>query len=310
MGIKEEVTAKILQALLAGTPPWRKGWSSGLARNLKTNRAYRGINLVILGMQEHDDERWMTYRQANEMGYQVRKGERSTKIVRLVEIEKRAKGAESEGEVIAEENNRRLLIRWHDVFNASQIDGIPERPARVQAIEPVEAADAIVEGMKQTGLKVIHGSTNAYYSLHVDLIRIPNKSSFHSTESYYSTMLHEISHSTGAPLRLNRDMGRPNSMERAREELRAEIASVMSLASISMPLALAQESFEMHASYVASWISLLKNDVNELFRAASDAQGICDYMQEHAIKIEPTTTSEVGVPSYPAAPSPRTAMRM
>lgn len=142
-----------------------------------------------------------------------------------------------------------------------------------------------MEGIKGTGLTLVHGGPVARYSLHVDAIHVPQKADFHSTEDYYSTLLHECAHATAAPHRLNRDLGKPNSAERAREELRAEIASAMLCAETGIPMG--QHHVQSHAAYVLSWVASLKNDVNAIFEAAAAAEGICDYLNSHALKLEP-----------------------
>ena len=313
MNIREEITAKILEALKAGAPPWRKGWTSnGLAINASTKKPYRGVNQVLLGLQcvekGFEDPRWLTYRQAKELGYAVRRGERSTKIVRLVEIELPASGAATEGDVIAEEGSRRLILRSYAVFNARQIDGIPALPEKTHSMEPNDAIEAIVEGMKKTGLKLIHGSANAYYSPHVDTIRLPHQRDFHSAADFFCTLYHELAHATSAPHRLNREVGRPNTDARAREELRAEIAAAFGCAEAGVSLG--PHHLQSHQSYIIAWASLLQNDAGEILSAAADAQGICDYLQENALKIEPKM-SNVPVVSYdPAALAPRPAPGM
>jgi len=309
MNLREETTAKIVEAIRAGVPPWHKGWTvSGLPRNERTSKPYRGINRIILGMQGYEDGRWVTYRQAKEAGYQVRKGERATRIVRLVEVGRSRDGEDAPGDVVAEKNNQRLVMRTYAVFNAAQVDGMPALPTRAHAIAPVDGADAIVEGMKATGLKVFYGSPTAYYSPHVDTVRLPAKADFHSDE-HYSVLLHECAHATGAQHRLNRDMtARYGTPAYAREELRAEIASAMLSAEVGIPLG--KHHIDSHAAYVASWIAVLESDPNEIFRAAAEAQGICDYMQAHALKIEPAAANDPTIPSPVPTSSPRPALRM
>jgi len=270
--------------------------------NASTGKAYKGTNFLLLTMTGHADPRWLTYRQAKKAGYQVRKGEKSTKIVRMVEVDNKSTGTSSVSEVIAEDKGRRLVMRFYDVFNAEQIDGIPPLPSRTQEIEPAEAADAIVEGMKSTGLTLTHGGSAARYSLHVDAIQMPPKATFHSREDYYSTLLHECAHATAAPHRLNRDLGKPNSPERALEELRAEIASAMACAEAGIPIG--KHHIDSHAAYVLSWVSALKNDVNAIFEAAGAAQGICDYLNAHAIRMAPTERELLIVPPQATASSP------
>ena len=286
MNIREECTRRIVLAMLEGPPPWRAGWTaSGMSINAITGKTYRGVNQLLLGMQGHADPRWVTYKQAKKAGFQVRKGEKSTKIVRMVEVGKREGDSGAESEVIAEDKERRLVMRLFDVFNAEQIDGMPPIAAREHSIGSSDAAEAIVDGLKKTGLKVHHGGAMACYSRNTDTINMPHKADFHSTEDFWSTMLHECAHSTAGAHRLCRDMGSPGSAERAKEELRAEIASAMLCAEIGIPMG--QHHIESHAAYVLSWVGALKNDVNAIFEAAAAAQGICDYLNTHALKPEP-----------------------
>jgi len=151
-------------------------------------------------------------------------------------------------------------------------------------------------------LKIHHGGAMACYSRNTDTINMPHKADFHSTEDFWSTMLHECAHSTAGAHRLCRDMGSPGSAERAREELRAEIASAMLCAEIGTPMG--QHHVESHAAYVLSWVGVLKNDVNAIFEAAAAAQGICDYLNANALKLESTPTQEeVSEPTSQFAPA-------
>lgn len=305
MNIREEITRRIVAAL-ESAPPWRKGWTaSGLNINFHSNKPYRGINLVLLGMQGRTDPRWLTYKQARQAGFQVRKGEKSTPIVRMVEVDSRGDDSGPESEVLAEERGRRLVMRLYHVFNAEQIDGMPPLVARTDNIEPSEAVDAIVDGLKATGLKLHHGGPVARYIPSIDRIDIPNKADFESSYAYFATLLHECSHGSGAPHRLNRNFGSPNSPERAREELKAELASSMLAAETGIPEAFGQQHVESHAAYLQSWATLLKSDVNAIFEAAAAAQGICDYLNANALKLKsnPAHCDVSELPSQELAPA-------
>lgn len=306
MNVREQITQKIIDAMLKGPPPWRAGWTAaGMGVNAITGNAYRGVNQLLLGMQGHADPRWLTYKQAKKAGFQVRKGEKSTKIVRMVEVEPKKDDSGPESEVLAEEQGRRLVMRLFDVFNAEQIDGMPPLPAREHRIDASEGAEAIVSGLKQSGLKIHHGGAVASYTRNTDTINMPQKCDFHSTEDYWSTMLHECAHSTGAVHRLCRDMGSPGSNERAREELRAEIASAMLCAELGIPMG--PHHIDSHAAYVLSWVSALKNDVNAIFEAAGMAQGICDYLRANTPAPEIRRPAETTPSSVAAPASPRKA---
>jgi antirestriction protein ArdC len=237
------------------------------------------------------DPRWLTFKQARKLGLHVRKGERSTKIVRMVELERKAADAQKDGEVVGEENGKFLVMRFYDVFNGSQIEGMPPLPERAHTVQPVDSAEAIIEGMKRTGLSVRYGFPGASYSMSDDLIRMPDKANFHSTEDFYLSVLHEIVHSTGSHKRLQRLFGRFGSPEYAKEELRAELAAVWICSEIGLidgrGHGQAQQHLENSAAYIASWLELLRRDKNEIFRAAADAQRACDYIREHTIEAKP-----------------------
>lgn len=306
MGVREEITERIIRALETGVPPWRAGWSSGsLAFNAETGQTYQGVNQLLLGMSGHADPRWMTLKQANRKGLRIRKGEKATKIVRLVEVDRETAEKEDHAEGLPHDQQKILVMRQYDVFNGSQIEGLEALPARSHAIEPVLAAEGVVDGLKATGLVVIHGGSTASYSPKMDVIRMPEKADFHSTEDYYATLLHESAHATGSPKRLNRPMlsARFGSSEYAKEELRAEIASAMLSAELGIPLG--PKQIESHAAYVASWIEALRNDRNEIFRAAGQAQQIADYLQEMAIVPQPEIEAKQGRLVAPAAMAPK-----
>ena len=299
MNIREEITNRIIAAIEAGTPPWRKGWSSGeLCFNAQTDKPYQGINQLLLGMAGHSDPRWLTFKQARKLGLHVRKGEKSTKIIRMVEVERKSAEADKDGEIVADEHGKALVMRLYDVFNATQIEGMEPRPVRDHAIQPIDMAEAMVEGMKATGMTVKYGFRVACYLIDDDQIRLPDMADFHSQADLYSTKLHECAHATGAGKRLNRLVpgSRFGSPAFAKEELRAELASAMLCAEVG--IGMAQEHIENHAAYLASWLQALKDDKNEIFRASADAQRACDYIREHALKIEPklVLVPEIEVP--------------
>lgn len=303
MDIRQQITDDIVKALEAGVPPWRQGWSSGqLAFNASNGRSYRAANQLILGMQPYGDARWLTYKQAEYMGLQVRRGERGVRIIKLVEVErKRAKQtAGRDGEVVAEENGKALVLKSYTVFNAAQIEGMAPLPARECDVKPAEAVEAIVWGLQDDGMKLNFGHYQPAYDLRRDEIRIPNVEQFHSVEDMHATILHECAHATGHMRRLARPHmhARFGSAEYAREELRAELASAFSQGDLGLP-SLGPTMIQSHSSYLASWLEVLRNDKNEIFRAAADAQRICDYLSESALKAKPRTKESPSAESEP-----------
>lgn len=315
--IREQITRRILTAMEAGVPPWRKGWEvSGTQVNATTGKPYAGVNQVLLAMTaaslpQGGDPRWLTLKQANAIGKRVRKGEHSTKIVRMVEVAKNKPEGEasSRTEVLGEEEERRLVLKVYDVFHASQIDGMePMAPRANKVIEPGPAVDALSEGMRQTGLVILHGAQGASYLPRIDTIRMPDKAAFHSSMDYASTLLHEMSHATGHTSRLARlaPSGQFTDQERAREELRAELASAMLGGELGLPMS--QQQIDSHAAYLNSWHDLLANDPNEIFRAAADAQRMADYLRQVALKPEIESLKNEELSPAPTLDAPQIRM--
>jgi antirestriction protein ArdC len=224
----------------------------------------------------------MTYKQASENGWQVRRGEKGTQIEYW-----EAKGASSqprtnEADDANTNNNNasaeksRYVHRVYTVFNAQQIDGIPSHePKQRTAFEAIQTGEQI---LTNSGAKIAHDQADsAFYSRSQDNIHLPPKDAFKDAAGYYGTALHELAHWSGHPSRLNRptltESYRFGDVNYAKEELRAELASVFLAAERGIP-----HDPEQHASYVNSWVGALKRDKNEIFRAASDASKATDFI--------------------------------
>jgi antirestriction protein ArdC len=291
---RKEVTDDIIKMLEEGTAPWQRPWEAGeLGRspyNPTTNKPYRGGNvlgLMIAGLRKgYTDPRWLTYKQAQEQGWQVRKGEKSTGI----EFWDIGRGKDDEGESDAEKPRSRMIHRVYSVFNAQQIDDIPalELPER----KPFEAIEAGEKMLKDSGADIRHGGAKAYYSPCTDHIQMPPRECFTDEPHYYSTALHELAHWTGAKHRLNRltDTQPFGSPEYAKEEIRADLSSLFLSAELGIPY-----DPKDQASYIQSWIKVLKNDKNEVFRAAADASKACDYLhslEDGKVKAQSATHAE------------------
>lgn len=322
--IRKQITEQIVAALEAGTPPWRKGWTTtgGLHFNGATQKPYRGLNQILLGMAvcqlpemidgkptDTTDPRWMTMKQANALNLKIRKGSHAAKIIRMVEVPA-ATQTEAGDEVLAEDKGTRLVLKQFHVFNGSQIEGLAPLPPRENKVTPIEAADAIAAGMKADGITILHGGNAASYFEKLDTVRIPEQSAFKSTEDYYSTLLHELAHATGAEKRLKRlhREARFGSANYAKEELVAEIAAAMacSEAGISM----GPSHIENHAAYVASWVECLKADKNAIFVAAGAAERACEYLRKHAVEAKPQAVEAVVAEQPAPAPNRRRGMRI
>jgi antirestriction protein ArdC len=266
---RQEVTAHIIDMLEKGVAPWQKPWdpsaaSLGMPNNPTTERAYRGgnaIHLMATALRRgYDDPRWMTYKQASEHGWQVRKGEKGTQIEYWeVKPANRDKGDDRAPEESGDQTqgdhrrNTRFIHRVYTVFNARQIDGVPSyKPREHTAFEVAHSGEQI---LNNSGATIRHDQADrAFYSRSSDSIHLPAKDTFQDAAGYYGTALHELAHWTGHPSRLNRptlnDTYRFGDTNYAKEELRAELASVFLAAERGIP-----HNPEQHAAYVGSWIA-------------------------------------------------------
>jgi antirestriction protein ArdC len=281
----QEVTDRIIEALEAGTPPWRKPWDPDKAggpampRNAATGHRYRGINVLTLGMStlafSSGDPRWATYKQAEERGWQVRKGERGTTGYFFKKLELRDDRTDGSGPEGDDTVRRIPLLRSFSLFHASQIEGIPDFVPPTIEEAPWRAPEAAEIIIANSGAVVRFGGEKAFYSPATDHIQMPPHAAFATVAGFCGTMIHELSHWTGAETRLNRDLrNRFGSHDYAREELRAEIGQMM----VCGELGIADCDFSNNAAYVASWLEKLRSDRKEIFRAAADAQRIADYL--------------------------------
>jgi antirestriction protein ArdC len=288
---RQEVTDNLAQMLEKGVAPWQKPWDAsvapaGMPTNPTTGRAYRGgntIHLMATAMQrQYEDPRWMTYKQAAENGWQISKGEKGTQIefweVKQGQSQSTPNGSKGEDgdEKGRESDGRRLIHRVYTVFNAAQVEGIPPyQPKQHSTFEVVHAGDQILQNSEA---KIIHDQTDrAFYSRAQDSIHLPSKNAFKDAAGFYGTALHELAHWSGHPSRLNRqtltESYRFGDVNYAKEELRAELASVFLAAERGIP-----HNPEQHAAYVENWIKALKEDKNEIFRAAHDASKAADFL--------------------------------
>ena len=197
------VTEKIISMLENGIVPWRRPWTStGLPRNLVSKKPYRGVNVFLLSASKYVSPFWLTYRQANELGGHVRKGEESTLIVywKVDDVKQRTEdlaAEEPEGKT-----RRRFLLRYYRVFNVEQselpqavIDKLPK--IETYQHDPIEAAEKIIAGMPNPP-EIQYAGSKAFYSSITDRITLPPRELFVSAEEFYATALHETVHSTGS----------------------------------------------------------------------------------------------------------------
>jgi antirestriction protein ArdC len=294
----QEFANRIVSELERGVKPWVRPWDADKAGgpqapfNPVTGKRYHGINVLILGMDfrafQSGDPRWMTYQQAHERDWQVRKGEKSTTIFF-------SKPYEVDDEQSEDGRKTVRVLKHYAVFHASQIEGVPayKHPGIDEAPWACPAGADII--LKNSGAIIRTGGDRAFYSSLTDHIQLPPESAFRGPPEFAATALHELGHWTGHPSRLNRDMkSRLGSAAYAMEELRAELASAFIAGELGIPTDIPQ-----HASYIADWIKPLKDDKREIFRAAADAQKIADML----LSFHPDYAARIH--AAPTAPAPR-----
>lgn len=272
--VYEQVTNRIIEQLEKGAIPWLKPWTadSSADKNFITQKPYSGINTLILGMSGFSNPAWATYKQWQEKGVNVKKGEKATQIVFFKPMSKTSTN-EASGEL---ETSRFAVLKTYSVFNAEQtdIEIIPaEKP--IDTFNPIPAIEAKIS---ETGAIIKHGG-EAFYMPSKDYINLPNKSAFLSESHYYATAFHELSHWTGAKHRLDRqlDKGRFGNPAYAFEELVAEISAAFLCADFKI------EGDLRHAGYIESWLKACRDDNKAIFKAAALAQKAADFIKNEGV---------------------------
>jgi len=290
MDIKQEITNRIIAMLEKGgnesSPMWTGAANGGFPINGKTGAAYRGLNVFLLwgaAMENgYSQNVWMTYKQAADLGGQVRKGEKSVLCAyySLVKGKDTIQENIEESDATGEPQNKKFsMCKPFYLFNVSQIDGLPESiTAEAAKIEfnPIEQAEYLLSASEAV---IKHGGNKAFYSPSKDIICLPEREAFTSRENYYATALHELAHWTGHMTRLNRRIAnRFGDQAYSREECAADLTSAMLMAY----LGLIDATIENHAAYIESWISVLKQDKTAIFTASKHASAAYDFILNKA----------------------------
>lgn len=304
--VYQRITDRIIASLEAGIRPWMKPWTTTEGAKITvtggggwimprrvTGEKYRGINVLILWSVAQEkgyrNTTWMTFKQAIELKGCVRKGEKGTEIVfanKTLIIDKNEKG----------EDETRMIpfMKGYTVFNVDQIDGLPGRFYRADEPAPVvtpvvvapPAGPAAMPGVDawvaRLGADLRHGGDRAYYApgRGRDWVQMPYLAQFKSTDGYYSTLLHELTHWTKDESRCNREWlaKRWGDAGYAAEELVAELGAAFMCADLDV----VAETRPDHADYIGDWIKVLNNDKRAIFTASSKAQEACDWLHAKA----------------------------
>ena len=281
------ITDEIIKKLQSGKIPWKRSFRGVQLppRNFKSNKMYKGINLLTLGMSGYKSPYWLTYKQAKDLGGQVKKGSKGTRILFAKMLNYKDK----------DDNERqRPIYKYSSVFNLDLIEGIDcphlldeeQEEREFEYIENCENVLKIMNEKKRIPPIEYHDLMRAYYSPMEDVIRSCSIQDYISDEEYYSTLFHEIIHSTGHNSRLQRDMtGGKKSKSYAKEELIAEIGACFICGMTGIKTAIIDNS----AAYIQSWLSALRDDPTLVVQAASRAQKAVEYLQ---IQIPDEETQE------------------
>jgi antirestriction protein ArdC len=279
--IYAEVTAKIVAELEAGVVPWVKPWAATPGQNMPcnavSNRPYSGCNVVLLWMvgRVYSTNRWLTFKQAKELGGSVRKGEHGQTVVFVKQM------------IVDKDDDKHVItiLRAYTVFNVGQCEGLPARafasgPVKVRNHDERDAT--IDEFIAATGATLVEtNGDRACYRHASDSIEMPKFEGFDDAGAFYATAFHELGHWTGASHRCAREFGKRFGDERyAAEELVVEFCSAYLCAEFSL------NGHLQHAAYIGNWIALLKHDKRAFFTAASAAQKAADYLRGKALADE------------------------
>ena len=267
------VTNLIIEQLEKGVVPWHQTWTeAGLPKNLISGKQYRGINVWLLSSLNYDQNYYLTFKQAQDLGAKVKKGERSHEVIFWKWLEKQNEETK--------EKEKIPMLRYYRVFNISQCEGIPEEKIPKQELRlnnPIESCEKVINEMPGIP-KLQHKEQQAYYNRVGDYINMPKIETFDKSEDYYGALFHELVHSTGHNKRLNRrELNESQGMRSEKyaiEELTAEMGASYLKSHAGIPI----EQLENNAAYIQGWLEHLKNDKKFIVYTSSQAQKATDYI--------------------------------
>jgi len=295
--IINQVVAEIIAEIERGVLPWNKPWNAGNGGSFGplpalplrvTGESYRGINILALWSAARRNgyscRYWMTYKQAEALNGQVRKGEKATGIIYADHVRK-----EEQNEAGETVDKSFSFLKAYAVFNAEQIENLPERfylkppapPVIADTPEQIEEPK-VIEIPGKAWLDAVpavlrHGGNRAFFSPQLDFVQMPEAEAFKSPTSYATTLIHELVHWSGHESRLNREFGARFGDDRyAMEELVAELGSAFGAANLGFTPAIRED----HAPYLAHWLKILKASPQVLVSAAAKASAAIDYLDK------------------------------
>jgi len=267
MSVYEIITDRILGLLDNGVVPWKRPWRSQVPKNLISKKPYRGVNVLLLGSSPYPSPYWLTFNQAKALKGSVKKGEKGCPIIYW-------NVTEEEGE--DGERSKGFILRYYKVFNVMQCEGIAiPKVETPKEVEPIAACEEIISSYPSPP-RIEYGGSQAFYSPSEDRIIVPHREQFTSVEEFYSTLFHELGHSSGAEHRLARkgvlDHAGFASHAYSFEELVAEITSAFLAAEAGISASVIDNS----ASYIAHWSQVLRSEPKWMVLASSQASKAAD----------------------------------
>ena len=283
---RKGLVEKVIEDLKNNKVPfWRKGWNTPLPKNITSNKFYQGLNLIKLNLSTEKngfkDSRWVTFKQATQKNYKVKKGSSGTRIEFWGwEITKKIK--DKNGNTIeTKEELENPIVKYYYVYNADQIENLPENEKDMSFFRKNDLIESIIKNSESP--VTFCASNRAYYSPTADSINIPNREFFKSENEFYHTVLHEIAHSTGHESRLNRNLkGEKFDKEYAIEELTAELTSMFLQQQLGIEIIGDEALFDNHKAYLKGYVEILEETPNILFKIIREAEKATDYVMNLA----------------------------
>lgn len=267
------VTDRIIAQLEKGVIPWKQNWKANdmaLPMNLSTKKHYRGINVLLLSSLGYERNYFLTLNQLMEFGGIVNEGEKGNPVVYWKTFDQKPEDEDKP--------RRKPVLRYYSVYNIAQCAGIDEKdiPEVPKAFDTILACEEIVAGMPQRP-KVTHSGNAAFYSPIQDYVNMPPRDCFKNAEEYYTTLFHELIHSTGHQSRLARKELTETSQGResySQEELTAEIGACF----LNAHSGIEEKPFENNVAYIGGWLKRLQNDNRFIVYASTQAQKAVDFI--------------------------------
>ena len=277
--VYEIVTEKILENLEKGNVPWHKPWKSAydvrMPHNLVSKKAYRGVNVWLLAFAPYESPYWLTFKQCQQLGGKVKKGEKSWMVVFWKVYDKEVETDEGTA------TEKRFILRYYNVFNTEQCEDLDlskvQNETKQIDFNPIDECEAIIENMPNRPT-ITHNNQRAVYYQKEDKVNLPEKDSFDGEEEYYSTAFHELGHSTGHESRLNRfkkdDTDLLGNHSYSKEELVAEMTSAF-LCGVA---GIENKTIDNSAAYIKGWSKKFREDIKMVVEASQKAQKAADYI--------------------------------